>query len=74
MLIHSITKDFFIGDDFADAEALLEAVLTMEAQPEDIGITTPAQGTNTAGPSSLPTPSSTAGPSGSQAGPSSIGV
>ncbi|XP_076078107.1 baculoviral IAP repeat-containing protein 7-like [Mytilus galloprovincialis] len=61
------------GDDFADAEALLEAVLTMEAQPEDIGITTPTQGTNTAGPSSLPTPSSTAGPSGSQAGPSSIG-
>lgn len=47
----------------------------MEAQPEDIGITTPpTQGTNTAGPSSLPTPSSTARPSGSQAGPSSIGV
>jgi hypothetical protein len=27
-----------LGDNFADAEALLEAVLTMESQPEEIGV------------------------------------
>ena len=40
-----------LGDDFADAEALLEAVLTMESQPEEIGVSTPTQGPSSSGTS-----------------------
>jgi hypothetical protein len=33
-----------LGDDFADAEALLEAVLTIESQSEEICVSTPTHG------------------------------
>ena len=45
---------FSVGDDFHNAEALLEAVLTMEAQPEEVGVITPTASSSASGPSSYP--------------------
>lgn len=49
------------GDDFPDAQSLLEAVLNQEQQPEEMGVSTPT-GPSTSGTSSV----STAGSSGTQ--------
>ena len=38
-----------LGDCLDYAEALLEAVLTMESQPEEIGVSTPTEGASSSG-------------------------
>lgn len=56
----------FTGDDFPDAQSLLEAVLNLDAQPEEMGVSTP-----TAGPSTSGTNRNQTGPPNSQ--PGSVG-